>query len=439
MSEPTLGMIWVAGVPVACAATLATISAVGQRAPERYSASGLTICLVLFLVGAMLRTTYAFVTPDYYAPDEHSHVNFVRYLAREWTLPVQKNLTGSPGNDWEYYQPPLYYTIVAAIKAALASSHQTPNDVLIGRLVSILFWATSTAVTARTLLHIKAPEWQRLFVVGLHALLPSYITLSSSVNNDNLAILLFSCYILSEIVGPGSKMKTLRSSALIGCIFWTKLTAVVAVFFFLAVRISRIERRDWRPTLLDVALGAAVAAAIWSPLVARNLMVYGSVTAEDIANVPRTWATTAEGFLATMKYISVSFWATAGVYNNIKGNFYFLGSVLTALSTMGWIKYWRHKTKERTAPFFASESFPFYSALGVNFLLVIRFGLKYDQGQGRFLFPMLTAVGLFLSGGIAHLCKARRPKQSTLWLAMLGFILWATSFVFYAMSKAPRQ
>lgn len=422
--------------PVIAIAVCALVNASANTTScSNYSRNARTLIYFSACSGLVLRVIYALTLPDYYAPDEHAHINFIRYLATNWELPVQTNLTGSSLHDWEYYQPPLYYTLLALLKTAFDFIGISVHDVTFYRLTSIFFWVCSIWWAAIYLQHIKIDEWKKVFIFAIHCLLPAYIASSSAVNNDNLTIPLFSAFFLLELSKPESTKKTLMSGALIGCIFWAKLTAVIAIFFFIARRIQDQNSKTFTSKILEATAGVALVCVIWSPIALRNYLTYGSLTGEEIANVPRHWDTQLQGLLATFRYITFSFWATAGVYNNIKGNFYLLGAAITALSIAGWIRYLRFGSK-MPHQIGTSTQAPFYFALLVNFILVLRFGLKYDQGQGRFLFPMLTAIGLFLAEGLSHLKGGKSPSMNFIRAALFAVTVWAATFLTYAITKA---
>ena len=85
----------------------------------------------IILAYLILATLYAVYTPDWQAPDEPAHYNYVKYLGEQYRFPLLK-----PGDfpaayleeiktahfppemsiapiRYEFHQPPLYYLVVA--------------------------------------------------------------------------------------------------------------------------------------------------------------------------------------------------------------------------------------------------------------------------------------------------------------------------------------
>src|SRR5262249_5697027 len=93
-------------------------------------------------VGLLVRLLFVAFNPVYRAPDEHAHTLYVHYLATHHGLPVQSVTTGDQSKQWEYYQPPLYYALLAPVEGA--ASHLGLDEaarVRVLRLFSVLFWA----------------------------------------------------------------------------------------------------------------------------------------------------------------------------------------------------------------------------------------------------------------------------------------------------------
>lgn len=75
----------------------------------------------------------------------------------------------------------------------------------------------------------------------------------------------------------------------------------------------------------------------------------------------------------------------------------------------------------------------FALAIAINAALVMRFGLLYAQGQGRFFFPMLLPISLFIGLGF-HALK-HRPSD----VAASGMLMaYGTSFTVFSLLSFPR-
>ncbi|MBD3239798.1 MAG: hypothetical protein GF331_04380, partial [Chitinivibrionales bacterium] len=71
--------------------------------------------------------------------DEPAHNNYVKYLAAHWRFPVQTQSVADPDalvrNEFEYYQPPLYYLIAAGLHRLFGAE----AGFLLARLLSCAF------------------------------------------------------------------------------------------------------------------------------------------------------------------------------------------------------------------------------------------------------------------------------------------------------------
>src|SRR5437016_9623061 len=100
-----------------------------------------SVFAAVIAVGILCRLAFAVLTPIFYAPDEHSHFNYVKYVSEHGSFPVQTTKMGDPANEWEYFQPPLYYVALVPIyRAAHSLFHSEAGTVFALRFVSILLW-----------------------------------------------------------------------------------------------------------------------------------------------------------------------------------------------------------------------------------------------------------------------------------------------------------
>ena len=96
---------------------------------------------MLLAVGVLCRLAYTFLTPAFYAPDEQSHFNHIKFIATHGEFAVQTTKLGDSANEWEHNQPPLYYLALAPLYhfADLMGWGQTAT-VLFLRSFSFLLW-----------------------------------------------------------------------------------------------------------------------------------------------------------------------------------------------------------------------------------------------------------------------------------------------------------
>lgn len=395
--------------------------------------------LILSLgVGFTCRLAFLWLTPTFYAPDEQSHYNYVKYLAENRSWPVQTSQTDAPTNDWEYYQPPLYYLLLAPLyQASNALFGNAFLTVRVLRSTSILLWGATAWFALRFLrrLNVGRASLPGTFVMAMVCLLPTYVFLSSMINNDNLLVAIGSGLLCLVRPRPSFRRSALVG-VLLGAALLTKLTAVVYVGLVALVALVELIREPpaWLATGTRAALTLVLAAVIWAPWGWRNWVVYGNITAEEIANVPRAWPSASFAALATLEYMQRSFWAVSGIYNNVGGAYPLPGRLVSYLAAGGLVyglvsrrQKWFALVREN-----AGLIVPLALAIVANLVLVFRFGVLYGQGQGRFLFPLLLPISLFMAVGLAAfpVLDAGRAR-----IHVTGFMVtYALSFAAFSLA-----
>src|SRR5688572_7628702 len=161
--------------------------------------------MIILTTGFICRIAFLLFTPTFYAPDEQAHFKYVKYLAEHHSLPIQTSLTDSSTNDWEYYQPPIYYILLSPFY--LLAERLFQNDFLTVRVLrgfSIILWGITTLFSFKFLDSLNIHDrFLKIFVIAMVCLLPTYTFLSSVINNDNLLIA-FGSAILYLTVQPTS-------------------------------------------------------------------------------------------------------------------------------------------------------------------------------------------------------------------------------------------
>jgi len=394
------------------------------------------LVVVMVAVGIACRIAFALFTPTFFAPDERAHLRYMAYLYEKRSLPVQTSQTDAPTNDWEYYQPPLYYLAATPIYALSQWLLHGDEDLTVRaiRLFSVALWCVTVMMAFKVLEHLQVVDvFVETFAVGMVCLLPSFTFLSSVINNDNLLIALGNVILYLLI-----KWKDARGSVwlgiLVGLALWVKLTAVIYIVAAVTLFVARwiTKSVSWSSAILQSVVTAAIASVLWSPWAARNLNLYGDLTAEKVANIPVQWPSWVGAVGTTLSYMLTSFWAASGKGNNV-GCLPF-GAGLTALAIIGLVYGLFSKNKpvyHFLTGTYADLAIASLVTVIANILLVVRFGWLYGQGQGRFLFPVLIPISVFIAVGL-RLLEADRLNRAH--VHAVGFLsAYALSFTGFSL------
>ena len=269
------------------------LTADGRRSPDWLQYGIVGAILLLYLVTGSL---YAIYTPDWQAPDEPAHYNYIRQLA-EGRLPVieaadydqayieqvldsgfdpQYSLESFRYEDW---QPPLYYLL------------QTPIYLLAdGSLVALRLFSVLLGGGVVWLAYLVAQQlfparpWLALGVAIFVAFLPQHLAILASVNNDSLAELLIAGILLSLVqmvavprFGSVRDHNLAKDVFLVGLLLGLGFLTKGTVYLMAPVVGFALLTRYWKQwkALLKALLLAFVPAfmlgALWW---GRNLMVY---------------------------------------------------------------------------------------------------------------------------------------------------------------------
>lgn len=407
------------------------------------------IVIGIFITGLFLRLAVLIFTPSFYAPDEQAHFRYIQYIAEYGNLPTLADCA-SGNNCYEYYQPPLYYLLLSpvyAISDVFIDRTLYLNRIL--RLSSLVFWSISfyfSYLTVENLFPFDDSSKNgiiSIFTVSMIAFLPTYTNLSSVINNDVLLICLGSLifYVLSK-ENPWEYTTIL--GVLIGLSLWTKASgglypfALVGIFGIYWTR-DAISRMKFVKSVVKIGV---ISGLIWMPVAIRNFLIYGSFTATSAGNktFQATWPSIQTAFIESVLYVTRSFWAVAGIHNNVSFILYWgVGTLLLVISFVGIIRIipeLYQKEPREGLSFIIGASPAIFLNIG---LVVFILGFQYAQAQGRFLFPLLIPISLLMSLGLSNIGYIRNQRYMPLLVADL-FIIYTFqffAFVFYIYYLFP--
>ena len=435
-----------------------------RRAAPGERASWFLLGLILLGYG-YIAVAYARGTPRWNNPDEPAHVNVIRHLVQTGQLPVL-----SPGdwdsellsrltthwfpNDYEVdgvryesHQPPLYYLLAAPVHR-LTASQPINRQILALRFFSIMLGAV-TVVAAFVVAREVAAGRPVLAVLtaATVAFIPMNTAISAAVNNDALANALAAVTLAALMIGRRRGFTdrwAVGLGVLIGALVLTKLTVYVYVPLILGTLLvsSRAQGQSWLRSLRwpAIAIGVSLLVAGW--WVVRNMLVYGPLDPlamvrhdEIVVGQPRWTSYDLESLDFFFRILFRSFWGMFGWMGVVLDDgFYILYLVLTVLGIVGVeIGY-----LARTAILIRHKALLAWAALLV-FAEVAYYNLTFIQPQGRYLFPALVPIALFLSSGWLQLADRATSSVMVRLLTtcvLAGAIGWALGEVHGSLRAA---
>lgn len=393
----------------------------------------------LLALGVVCRLAYTFFTPTFYAPDEQSHFNHIKFIAIHGEFAIQTTKFGDPANEWEHYQPPLYYlTLVPFYRCAEILGLKQDSIVLLLRSFSLLLWLANLwcGVTLLNRLQIT-DKIIRTFFFGMLCLLPTYTFSSTAINNDNLLIALggtLLCLLCQRIY---SVKNSLFCGVLLGFSLLTKQSAVVFIPVIATLGLVEISKKriSWWAGLTFLTIALSSAFLIYLPWAIRTWQVYHTLTPEFAVVAQVKWPSFAYGIASAIHNLLKSFWAVSGISNDINYPFPLVGMLL--LATCLGAGQLGLRRKRHFDPLHAATNQPVLLAMSVGAfvttLLVLRFGYLFGMGQGRHLFPVLFPIALLLGNWLRSL----NVKKLEVHLAG-GWILYALTFAAFSLTRFPR-
>jgi hypothetical protein len=389
----------------------------------------------MIAVGLACRLAFVFLTPIFQAPDEEEHLNYIRKLAKEKAFPVMAGMVGDAAKDWEYGQPPLYYLLLAPVYGAARTAGLTLEaTVHLLRLSSVILWAANLWLCSVLLRRLQVSDsFTWIFVMGMVSLLPTYVFISSAINNDNLMTTLGGALFCLLATRKASFMHLLGLGLLLGLALLTKKTAIVffpAVILLPALNAWR-ARSGWLSAAAQAAIPMAIALVIFAPWAWRDWHLYGTLQPESVAAPRKDWPSPVYGIASAVHNLVKTFWAVSGINNNIGYPLPLPGQALLLLAFVP-MRWWPNAKLQE--PVFSEATrtvwLVFSLVAGINILLVLRYGCLLGMGQGRHLFAVLFPIALLLATRLRFLPFARLES-----LAAGFWVVYAAAFTAFSLVK----
>jgi 4-amino-4-deoxy-L-arabinose transferase-like glycosyltransferase len=231
--------------------------------------------LLLPLLSLALGAIYAWIVNPGLPYDEPSHWSTVLYYANHHRLPV----LGDPGVTYEAQMGPVVYIVDAfVVHLARAAGLSASVTFHLVRLIGVAELCAVVVLAGRLMTRLLGRSWSVAAAVAVVVSNPMLLTMSSSVQNDTLALAL-GLLALDLALGLLSDRPTFRSAFVVGAVagvaVLTKLTAWAVVIAIAAWLIWRHRRGGLQA--LAAFIVAVVAVSGWWFI--RNIVLYGDPTA----------------------------------------------------------------------------------------------------------------------------------------------------------------
>jgi len=430
---------------------------VRRRFFNRDAPAGLLAAAIALHVVAALG--FLFALPLYDWPDEPAHLNYVRRLAAGsgfgmmrpdvWHVEELETLKRTHFRDadsaparavidrlaYEAHQPPLYYLLAAAIYRPTASATAVKLlNLFLSCVATVLAWAA-----ARRLY----PDDGRVAVAAafLLALVPTRCFMAVSVGNDLLAEVLFGLFVLAVLRGARPSVV----GALIGVGLLAKASALLALPLYAVWPARRTGCRD---ALSRLAVAAAVALAVASPWLARNVLTYGwsdpfalwsGALARPAAvpggSLPHLVWSGPTGVWNFLLVLFASWWGVFGWMGMLPGRetlgLYGLLSLAPLAGGAGSLVRTRLHASRADTTSSGADSIEHRAALRwvalaplLVFAGLVLYSLHDFQPQGRYLMVASSCLGVLWAAG----SRAAFGRRLTAWIAASALALaWANA------------
>lgn len=420
------------------------------------------LTVIFGLVAFLAALIYVFATPLWQAPDEPSHLGFIKYLQDNHSLPspleskistdilesarktlrwpielrpLSKGARVLPAEDFAYRglmytanHPPLYYISAQFFSQIGAARTRPPLTGLAygARIFSALLASLTVALAYKTSRLLDLAMADSATIASLVLLQPQFMFIASSINNDSLTIFLFSLlifYALVEIRRP-SKFNPLICGIILGLGLITKVTFWLALpIIWLAFLLS--QSYSW-PVRAGRATGVtALALVISGWWYVRNYMIFGKLW-YAIGGTGLGKAHLAEFFTVSRFYqwLWQSYWGRFGWMTSPLPDFFFIA--LLVIVPIALIGAGLSLFSRRSALQDRRSLILLLAVSTALFLGAIWFRVVAQTGQGRYLFPAIIPTTMLLWLGLKFWVCER--WQNWLAVGLLGFFSTMTVY-----------
>lgn len=380
---------------------------------------------LILLYALVVRLIFVFLTPAWQAPDEYPHFWYANALSQSLRFPA----VSSEFPGYEAFQPPLYYAITAAILRALPDAQPCSFDLLeapgltliVLRVISVLLGVLTTwfAYVAARQIHGVSKETP-LIAAMFVATLPTFVGLTSWVNNDGLVAALGSACAVYMLRPSCTPRAVAVAGILAGLAFLAKSNAVVLFpLIVITVAVRETDRKRAAKLIL-------LAFVCWLPGVvlaaAKNLSLTGSILVLN-TQVGHQWNLSLGSLVWSLRNLTWSFWLAFGRTYRIALPPFVYVLTIVPLTVGAAYGVWRVRKALRT------DVIVLVSGIALALLASLYYSLSYPPhtmtSWGKNLFPVLTFFAVFFAVGWEHSLRGKSLFMYTGLLLMAAGCGWA--------------
>lgn len=400
------------------------------------------VLIAIIAISILLGGVYVFSVPPGLPYDEPPHFNTLRYYATNGSLPV----LGAPGTNYEAYQAPLYYALLAPLDRLVRPLGIRTEFYLmrtIGLLLLVPLGLFAYRVTSRV---FGSDTTVALLATAFVCLNPALLGIASSIQNDMLSIVL-SFWIL-DAVGryvQDSPMTT-RSAIQLGALISVAMLTKMSVLFFPIPIAWFVWTRHGRAAFRYMAIVVGVIALCTGWWFIRNKLLYGELM----------------GVTAMLKVVGqspphVAIWKPSVLFPYLR-NFlayswlpvdYFRSVIKSSLwergivffSTLGAVLGWRiarNDPEKRTSESQADFRKFLFLAYAVCFAIYFYTYLTKNSYPPRVLYPMFLVYAVFYAYGLCHVFRRYTPPNGRVAVSVFSLLLIVLCFAMCRKARAYR-
>ena len=414
--------------------------------------------ILIFALYFLLAVGYSLLMPLWEAPDEPAHYHLAWHLATYDEYPSQEI-------NYERHQPRAFYYFSSWVIRALntvdteLTRFRRPEEypftirkperrfewtdqnyrplwgVYILRWVNIAIGSLALWLNWKTFKRIAPDEpFLCLAALAFAALMPQYLHITSSVNNDTLGTLagaLLFCLAIRFLVDPNTWFGLLTILLAIVLPLFTKLTVLpisAAVLMILAWKwLLDLPQKRW---LLYSGVFILLSGGIFYVLFPETVQFALSEIQWRLFSLRKN-ALTEKYVRSVSSQILWTYWGKVGWL--AVGLPFWIIQVLTGLGVMGMILHIYSLIRLRVRGLQLGLWLAVWSVALFTVLAVFRNGLTTFATQGRLLFPAIGALSLLMVAGWYDVLPARAQRYLPLVVILLflfcNLLLWQTGVI----------